>query len=142
VREHDLLLELPPGPVSARRLIEAAVTAEVAAFQARAEEASLVRVLTEKSLLEDLARGAVRPGLPQDADGGAPAPANVGSVEASSVEASSVEVITAVRTALLAFEDGIFRVFVGDDELTGDGDIEVADGAALLFLRLVPLAGG
>jgi hypothetical protein len=137
VREHDLLLELPPGPVSARRLIEAAVTAEVAAFQARAEEASLVRVLTEKSLLEDLARGAVRPGLPQDADGGAPAPANVGSVEVS-----SVEVITAVRTALLAFEDGIFRVFVGDDELTGDGDIEVADGAALLFLRLVPLAGG
>jgi hypothetical protein len=137
VREHDLLLELPPGPISARQLIEAAVAAEVAAFQARAEEASLVRVLTEKSLLEDLEHGAVRPGLPQDAAGGTPEP-----VTAGSAEASGVAVSTAVRTALLAFEDGIFKVFVGDDELTGDNDAEVADGAALLFLRLVPLAGG
>ena len=127
VREHELLLELPAGPISARRLIEAAVAAEVAAHQARAEEASLVRVLTEKSLLEDLARGAVRVGGPQEEGLGEPSPA---------------EVNAAVETALLAFEDGIFKVFVGDDELTKDADVEVADGAALLFLRLVPLAGG
>jgi hypothetical protein len=127
VREHELVLELPAGPISARRLIEAAVTAEVAAHQARAEEASLVRVLTEKSLLDDLARGVVRVGGPQEEGLGAPAP---------------VQVSTAVETALLAFQDGIFKVFVGDDELTDDADVEVADGAALLFLRLVPLAGG
>lgn len=132
VREHDLVLKLPPGPISARRLIEAAVTAEVAAHQARAEEASLVRVLTEKSLLEDLARGVVRVGGLQDEGQGEPAPAKV----------SRVEVSNAVETALLAFEDGIFKVFIGDDELTADADVEVADGAALLFLRLVPLAGG
>jgi hypothetical protein len=127
VREHELVLELPAGPISARRLIEAAVTAEVAAHQARAEEASLVRVLTEKSLLDDLARGVVRAGGPQEEGLGGPAPA---------------EAVTAVETALLAFEDGIFKIFVGDDELTDDADAEVADGAALLFLRLVPLAGG
>jgi hypothetical protein len=127
VREHELLLELPAGPISARRLIEAAVSAEVAAHQARAEEASLVRVLTEKSLLEDLARGAVRVGGPREEGLGEPSP---------------VETSTAVETALLAFEDGIFKVFVGDDELTDDADVEVADGTALLFLRLVPLAGG
>jgi hypothetical protein len=127
VREHELMLELPAGPVSARRLIEAAVSAEVAAYQARAEEARLVRVLTEKSLLEDLARGAVRAGGPREDGLGEPSP---------------VEARTAVETALLAFEDGIFKVFVGDDELTGDAGVEVADGAALLFLRLVPLAGG
>jgi hypothetical protein len=129
VREHGLELELPSGPVSARQLIEAAVTAEVAAYQARAEEASLVRVLTEKSLQEALARGAVRLGGPQDDSSGAAPPA-------------SVDVGTAVQTALLAFVDGLFKVFVGDDELTEDADVEVADGAALLFLRLVPLAGG
>jgi hypothetical protein len=127
VREHALVLELPPGPVSARRLIEAAVTAEVAAHAARAEEASLVRVLTDASLRDDLARGAVRAGGPQEEGFGT---------------VTSVDVSSAVQTALLAFEDGIFKVFVGDDELTDDADAAIDDGAALLFLRLVPLAGG
>ncbi len=147
VREHDLVLELPPGPMSARRLIETAVTAEVAAFQARAEEAGLVRVLTEKSLLESLERGAVRPGSAQHAAGEAPGPVAAGGAQVkdaavSDAAVSDAAVSTAVRTALLAFEDGIFKVFVDDDELTSDGEVEVADGAALLFLRLVPLAGG
>jgi hypothetical protein len=127
VREHDLVLELPPGEVTARQLIEAAVTAEVAAFQARAEEASLVRVLTQKALLDDLARGAVRTGGPQE-DGDQVAP---------------VDLAAAVEAARLAFDDGIFKVFVGDREVTADGAaVPVTDGTALLFLRLVPLAGG
>ncbi len=62
VREHDLVLALPLGEVTARQLIEAAVAAEVTAFQARAEEASLLRVLTRESLDAELARGACGPG--------------------------------------------------------------------------------
>ena len=128
VREHDLVLDLPPGQVTARQLIEAAVTAEVAAYQARAEEASLVRVLTQKALLADLERGAVRTG---------------GAQQAQAQNAASTDVADAVDAALLAFSDGLFRVFVGDHELTGDAAaVPVADGAALLFLRLGPLAGG
>ena len=131
VREHDLVLALPPGEVTARQLIEAAVAAEVTAFQARAEEASLVRVLTKKSLDADLARGAVRTGGPAD------------SVELAGGEPGQVRLADAVDGALLAFGDGLFKVFVGDCELTDDGAaLPVADGAALLFLRLVPLAGG
>jgi hypothetical protein len=123
VREHDLVLDLPPGEVTARQLIEAAVAAEVDAYRVRAEEASLVRVLTQKALLSDLERGAVRTGGAQDA--------------------VSVDVADAVDAALLAFGDGLFKVFVGDGELTDDATgISVADGTALLFLRLVPLAGG
>jgi hypothetical protein len=128
VREHELVLDLPREQVTARQLIEAAVTAEVAAFQARADEASLVRVLTEKALLADLERGAVRTG---------------GAHEAQAQEAASVDVADAVDAAPLAFGDGLFKVFVGDRELTDDAvAVSVADGAALLFLRLVPLAGG
>ena len=131
VREHDLVLALPPGEVTARQLIEAAVAAEVTAFQARAEEASLVRVLTKKSLDADLAHGAVRTGGPAD------------SVELAGGEPGQVRLADAVDGALLAFGDGLFKVFVGDRELTDDGAaLPVADGAALLFLRLVPLAGG
>lgn len=127
VREHDLVLELPSGTVTARQLIEAAVTAEVAAYEARAEEASLVGVLTRKSLADGLARGAVRPGGRQE-EAGEPAP---------------VDVAAAVDAALLAFGDGFFKVFVGDSELADDDSpVSVPDGTALLFLRLVPLAGG
>jgi hypothetical protein len=131
VREHDLVLTLPPGEVTARQLIEAAVAAEVTAFPARAEEASLVRVLTKKSLDADLVRGAVRTGGPRD-DAGAP-----------TGEPSQVNLADAVDAALLAFGDGLFKIFVGERELTDDGAaLPVTDGAALLFLRLVPLAGG
>ena len=119
-QQRDLALALPPGPVTARQLIEAAVTAEVAAYQQRAGEATLVRVLTGQALLADLDRGAVRMG--------------------DAAPAGPVDVAAAVQTALLAFDDGIFKVFVGDREV--EGPVEVADGAAVLFLRLVPLAGG
>jgi hypothetical protein len=128
VREHDLVLALPPGQVTARQVIEASVTAEVAAFQARTEEASLVRVLTREGLARELATGAVRTGGPQAEDAGDPAP---------------VDVAVAVDAALLAFADGLFKVFVADRELADDdAPVALADGAQLLFLRLMPLAGG
>ena len=135
VREHDLVLALPPGQVTARQVIEASVTAEVAAFQARTEEASLVRVLTREGLARELATGAVRTGGPQepaldDTAAGDPAPV-------------AVDVAAAVDAALLAFADGLFKVFVADRELADDdAPVALADGAQLLFLRLMPLAGG
>jgi hypothetical protein len=122
VHEHDLALALPPGPVGARQIIEAAVAAEVAAHEARAAEAGLVRVLTEQALLDDLGRGAVRMG--------------------DAAPAVPVDVAAATRAALLAFDDGIFKVFVGGCEVTGPAPVDLADGATVLFLRLVPLAGG
>ena len=99
--------------------------------RARAEEASLVRVLTKKSLDADLARGAVRTEGPRD------------DAEAAAGDQGQVNLADAVDAALLAFGDGLFKVFVGDRELTDDAAaLPVTDGAALLFLRLVPLAGG
>ena len=62
VDEHDVALALPPGPVMARKLIEAAVIAQVTAYEDRAAQASMVRILTGKSLLADLEQGAVRMG--------------------------------------------------------------------------------
>jgi hypothetical protein len=120
--DHELALPLAPGPVSARQLIAAAVTAEVAAYEQRADEATLVRLLTERDLAEDLARGAVRMG--------------------DTERPLKVNVADAVATALLAFDDGIFKIFVGEHELDGFTVVDVSDGADLLFLRLVPLAGG
>jgi hypothetical protein len=122
IGEHDLALALPDGPVNAHQIIEAAVRAEIAAYQARTEEATLVRVLTVASLADAQERGAVRGG-----DGPPAAP---------------VDIPAAVETARQAFDDGIFKIFVGDDEIAGRDERWLADGATLLFLRLVPLAGG
>jgi ribosomal protein L16/L10AE len=124
-RDLALALALPPGPVTARQIVEAAVTAEVAAYQARAGEASLVRVLTDRALRADLDQGAVRMSDGRMGD---------------RLPAEPVDVTAAVETALLAFDDGIFKVFVGDREV--EGPVELPDGSAVLFLRLVPLAGG
>ena len=141
VREHDLVLALPPGQVTARQVIEASVTAEVAAYQARAEEASLVRVLTREGLARDLATGVVRTGGPQDTvDTAAGDPASIATVPIDTVP---VDTGAAVDAALLAFADGLFKVFVADRELAADdAPVALADGAQLLFLRLMPLAGG
>jgi hypothetical protein len=136
VREHDLVLALPPGQVTARQVIEASVTAEVAAYQARAEEASLVQVLTREGLARDLATGVVRTGGPQDTvdtAAGGPTP----------VDTVPIDTGGAVDAALLAFADGLFKVFVADRELADDdAPVALTDGTQLLFLRLMPLAGG
>lgn len=118
----EVELPLAPGQVSAHELIAAAVRAEVAAHERRADEATLVRMLTARELTEDLTRGAVRMG---DAERSAP-----------------IDVEHAVATALLAFEDGIFKVFVGEQEVDPGSAVDLSDGADVLFLRLVPLAGG
>ena len=134
-QERDLALALPPGPVTARQIVAAAVTAEAAAYQARAGEASLVRVLTDRALRADLDQGAVRMSEGRMSDGRM-SDGRMG----DRASAEPVDVTAAVETALLAFDDGIFRVFVGDREV--EGPVELPDGAAVLFLRLVPLAGG
>jgi ribosomal protein L16/L10AE len=134
-RDLALALALPPGPVTARQIVEAAVTAEVAAYQARAGEASLVRVLTDRALRADLDQGAVRMSDGRMSDGRM-SDGRMG----DRLPAEPVDVTAAVETALLAFDDGIFKVFVGDREV--EGPVELPDGSAVLFLRLVPLAGG
>ena len=48
----------------------------------------------------------------------------------------------AVDAAILAFQDGIFRVFLDDDELESlDNDINLHDGNVLTFIRLTMLSG-
>jgi hypothetical protein len=123
VREHELTLELAPGEVAARQLIEAAVAAEATAYMARAEEDSFIRVLTRDGLREELAAGAVRFGDPER-------------------ETAAVDMRAAADAALLAFEDGLFKVFVGEREVEPGTPAWLEDGASVLFLRLVPLAGG
>jgi hypothetical protein len=123
--EHPVDIDVAEGRLRLGELVAAVVRAEVRAFQGRAEQRRFLRVLTEESLAEGLAGGAVRSGDPE----GAP-PADVDPDEA-------------VATALLAFEDGLYKVLV-DDEPVDDIDalVDLRPDTRLLFLRLVALTGG
>ena len=57
-------------------------------------------------------------------------------------EGAPADIAKAVDDAILAFEDGLFRVFLGEDELTElDGSIELNEDSSVTFIRLVMLAG-
>ena len=85
-------LDLPVDrAVPLRAVVEAVVRAEVDAFRRRAEEQRFVRVLTDRALAD----GAVRRGGPD--------------------AASEVDADQAVATALLAHDDGLYKVIVDDE---------------------------
>ena len=122
VNEQSLTVELGPDSVL-RDLITSVVTSEVATFDQRREENTFLRVLTDRTLADGVEAGVVRSG----------------GVEAT----SSVEVVDAIATALLAFEDGVFQVYVDDEPIDSlDQHVLLHEGSRLMFLRLVALAGG
>lgn len=52
------------------------------------------------------------------------------------------DVSKAVETAVTGFEDGLFRVFLGSDEITElDDKVIFAEGDEITFIRLTMLAG-
>lgn len=114
---------LDAGTTTARDLIESVVRSEVTAYAARAEERTLVRVLTERELADGVATGVIRSG---DADPVAP-----------------IDVDRAVDTALLAFDDGLYQLHVDDVEIESlNTEVVLTDRTPVMFLRLVALAGG
>ena len=47
-----------------------------------------------------------------------------------------------IETAMLGFQDGLFRVFLGETELTElDEKLKLQDGDTVTFIRLTMLAG-
>ncbi|PTA68443.1 hypothetical protein C8263_07830 [Deinococcus arcticus] len=83
----------------------------------------MLRVLTERELSEATLTGRVAVG-PQ-APGGTVAPED------------------AVRTALTAFRDGLYYVFVDDEQIEAlDAPLTLRPDSTLLLVRLTALAGG
>ena len=122
--EHALDLDLPVDrPVPLRTVVEAVVRAEVDAFRRRAEEQRFVRVLTDRAIADGLAQGSVRSG--------------------GSEAATAVDTDRAVAAALLAHQDGLYKVIVDDEPVHDlDASVRLHPDSHLLFLRLVALAGG
>ena len=109
--------------VTLRNLIHYLVQLEVDAFQDRQENRQLFRVLTAAQIEAGKNEGRIDP-----------AEKNLWQV---------VNLEEAVRTAIQAFEDGLYFVFFNEQQLTSlDDAIQLTDESSLKFVRLVALAGG
>lgn len=125
----DWRLDLPPlwerggDRLKLRDLITRVVLEEVEAFQNRQEERRLARILTPGQIAEGAARGKVDSG------------------ERDLKQKVSPD--DAVATALQAFEDGLYFVFIdGVQQEKLDSEVFLRQHSKVSFIRLVALAGG
>lgn len=125
-----LLLDGLPDRLVLSQLIEHVVRAEVKAFRDRKDEQRLVRFLTESEIADASAHGKVSAGGYIDDDH-------------KDTAAKAIDEQNAVDVALLAHLDGLFQVIVNgvpvDDQ---EQTVAISEGASLMFIRLVALAGG
>lgn len=113
----------PAVPLTLRDLIARVVLEEVAAFRQRQEERRLVHVLTRGEIEQALAAGKV----------------DMGGHDLS----QAVDPQAAVATALQAFEDRLYLLFVdGRQQPDLDAALHLAPGSRISFVRLVALSGG
>jgi len=105
-----------------RELITRIVHNEVQAFEKRQEERKLVRILTERDIEAGLEKGRVDSGG-RDLH-------------------KKVDHDEAVGTALQAFEDGLYLVFLDEEEQRDlDKQVFLRPDSKLTFVRLTMLAG-
>lgn len=114
---------LAEAPPTLRALIEAVVISGVQSFNERETQVPLVSYLTQNDML-------------RQADGG-----KVGFGTLYNEQGNGEE--EAVSTALLAFEDGLYRVFINGNEAERlDMPLALRDGDELAFIRFTMLSGG
>lgn len=124
----DLSLPVPPSwheaPLTLRDLVTEVVREQVKAFQERRADRRFLHALTAAQIAEGVERGKIDSG---------------GRTE----DEPDVDAEAAVAAALLAFEDGLYYVFVDNEHRTSlDDSIKLRTESRVTFLRLVALAGG
>ncbi|WP_431090244.1 hypothetical protein [Paenibacillus sp. 8b26] len=115
-------MELNPVPETLRELITATVALNVRRLREKQESVALIPFLTGQEVQAQGETGKV----------------GFGSVYNDGVP----DVEDAVNTAMQAFEDGLYRVFVRDEEATvPDAPLLLEDGDEIVFIRFTMLAG-
>ena len=116
-------VDVPVGPTRLRELIGTVVRSEVAAFRMRQLDGRLLQVLSPEQIALGSETGKI-------ASGG------------SELD-QQVDEETAVATAVEAFGDGLYFIFINDEQIESlDATVEITPDSTMLFVRLVPLIGG
>ena len=115
--------EALPNPITLRDLITFIVHSEVEEFRERQEARRLTHVMSAAQIAQGIERGKVDAGgrdLQQD-----------------------VNPSDAIETALQAFADGLYFVFVDEQQIEQlDTLVHLQSQTHILFMRLVAMAGG
>lgn len=119
----DRDVTVAPGQHTLRALLEALVIEELATFAERQRDKSLLRILTPA----DLARGV-----------------ETGRFSAEARPAQAAPPLdAALARSFEAFHDGLFFVFVDDDQVESlEAMVTIGSDTRLRLVRLVALAGG
>ena len=113
--------ELAQKPETVRELLTSLTALGVRDYNERKDAGQVLRFLTHEEIADQAARGKISPGLRGGED---------------AVEEKAVE------NTLQCFEDGIFRVFAGENELTAlEETIPWTDDMVFTFIRLTMLSG-
>lgn len=112
---------LEERPKTVRELLTGLTELLVRAYNERKDEGQMLSYLTKEGIADQAVRGKISFGLHGGAD------------------ADGKE---AVENTMQCFEDGIYRVFAGEEELTGLTDpISWTDDLVFTFIRLTMLSG-
>ncbi|MFG6323121.1 MAG: hypothetical protein K1W41_17130 [Lachnospiraceae bacterium] len=116
-----VVFELDEKPQTVRELLVNLTRLGVRQYNERKDEGQLLAYLTKEEIAAQASRGKISSGLRGGAD---------------AVEDKAVE------NTLQCFEDGIYRVFAGEEELTALSDaIPWKDDIVFTFIRLTMLSG-
>jgi ABC-type proline/glycine betaine transport system substrate-binding protein len=120
ITKQELILNSKPETL--RELIAAVVSDNVKSFNNKIEGYRIIEYLTDEQIKDKLVRGRV----------------SFGEV----YNETMADVDMAIEAAILAYEDGIFRVFIGESEGAGlDEKISINEEETLIFVRLTMLTG-
>lgn len=116
--------EYPKKPSTLRELLQMTVSICVKEYNQRREEPSCDTPLSEEQINNAATVGKIAFGF--------------------SYNTKKADEQEAIDTALLAFEDGLFRLFLEEEELEYtqlDNPLTIEEGQTLTFIRLTMLAG-
>ena len=120
VKEYPLFLSKTPHTF--RELIEESVKSCISAYKARANSAKNPTPLTDEQFDGMREIGKFAFGVHYNEN--------------------DVDEAKAIQTAIEAVQDGLVRIFKGNDEITNlDAEIEIAEGDVFTFVRLTMLSG-
>ncbi|GGJ43269.1 hypothetical protein [Deinococcus roseus] len=116
-------LTLSRSTLTLQELIEEVVREQVEAFNQRQQDGQLFKLLTPESLQKGL---------------------EVGKITSGGLETQQqADVFEAQQVAITAFKDGLYYVFLGENQLEDLSEtLNLPEDARIMFLRLTPLVGG
>lgn len=119
---HLLDFEIEKHPQTLKELIEECVKSEVKRYNEKREGIRLMSFLSPKEIQEQSETG------------------KIGFGDLNNTELAQVD--QAIANALLAFEDGLFVVFVDDEEIKSfEESIDLKPDSSIAFIRLTFLTG-